>query len=414
MKQVRDLAYVADDCVKLYRRDLAPPEPGFWPWLCHIPTYVSTMPTRHRLAKKIHKLKERVREVGERRQRYDVKLPDNQQGGDNRDDDDDESLVADGDDERRKLLLEDGLRALDVDGGQGQQQQIIEVENAIIGMLPKDFVSKDDIHKIVTRCLKESDLGLVPKDQQQQQGGGRRLQDGGDDSMEEAGERCFDELVSRGFISPAPPFPPAGLKIKSCIVDPSVKTFISNISKSDNFIDDLPTHLQHQIDIRKLAQKPQPQQHKPWWWCPLPTCINCIHDDDGGKPLPPMDERVKLLKKLPEEYRLNVLDLRGCTGLTMRHLTSICELVPSLKYLSLRKTNVFWLPSQMSNLLHLETLDIRDTRVQAKAMRNIFLQELRHLLAGGGGNIASDAATQLSTVKIPKKIGKNTEILRHV
>uniref|UniRef100_A0A0E0F869 Uncharacterized protein n=1 Tax=Oryza meridionalis TaxID=40149 RepID=A0A0E0F869_9ORYZ len=161
MKQVRDLAYVADDCVKLYRRDLAPPEPGFWPWLCHIPTYVSTMPTRHRLAKKIHKLKERVREVGERRQRYDVKLPDNQQGGDNRDDDDDESLVADGDDERRKLLLEDGLRALDVDGGQGQQQQIIEVENAIIGMLPKDFVSKDDIHKIVTRCLKESDLGAA-------------------------------------------------------------------------------------------------------------------------------------------------------------------------------------------------------------------------------------------------------------
>uniref|UniRef100_A0A0E0F868 Uncharacterized protein n=1 Tax=Oryza meridionalis TaxID=40149 RepID=A0A0E0F868_9ORYZ len=215
--------------------------------------------------------------------------------------------------------------------------------------------------------------------------------------MEEAGERCFDELVSRGFISPAPPFPPAGLKIKSCIVDPSVKTFISNISKSDNFIDDLPTHLQHQIDIRKLAQKPQPQQHKPWWWCPLPTCINCSHDDDGGKPLPPMDERVKLLKKLPEEYRLNVLDLGGCTGLTMRHLTSICELVHSLKYLSLRKTNVFWLPSQMSNLLHLETLDIRDTRVQAKATRNIFLQELRHLLAGGGGNIASDAATQLST-----------------
>lgn len=72
MRQVRDIAYVADDCITLYRRDLTPPEPGFWPWLRHVPTWLSTVPTRHRLAKKIHELKDRVRDVGERRQRYGV------------------------------------------------------------------------------------------------------------------------------------------------------------------------------------------------------------------------------------------------------------------------------------------------------------------------------------------------------
>uniref|UniRef100_A0A0E0J547 Rx N-terminal domain-containing protein n=1 Tax=Oryza nivara TaxID=4536 RepID=A0A0E0J547_ORYNI len=258
---------------------------------------------------------------------------------------------------------------------------------------------------LVRRWLAE---GLVAKDQQQQ---GGRLRDGsGDDiSMEEAGERYFNELVFRGFIRPAPPLRPAGLKIKSCIMDPSVKTFIS---KSDNFIDDLPTHLQRQIEIRKLLRSHNPHSTN------RGGGVRCRHVSFAatttmtGKPLPPMDEMVMLLKDLPEEYRLHVLDLGGCTGLTMLHLTNICELVPSLKYLSLRKTNVFLLPSQM-NLLHLETLDIRDTRLQANALRNILIQELRHLFAGYVSEVTVDAA-QLSTVKIPKKLGKNTEILKHV
>uniref|UniRef100_A0A0D3HPI2 Rx N-terminal domain-containing protein n=1 Tax=Oryza barthii TaxID=65489 RepID=A0A0D3HPI2_9ORYZ len=252
---------------------------------------------------------------------------------------------------------------------------------------------------LVRRWLAE---GLVAKDQQQQ---GGRLRDGsGDDiSMEEAGERYFNELVFRGFIRPAPPLRPAGLKIKSCIMDPSVKTFISNISKSDNFIDDLPTHLQRQIEIRKLLRSHNPHSTN------RGGGVRCRHVSFAatttmtGKPLPPMDEMVMLLKDLPEEYRLNVLDLGGCTGLTMLHLTNI----------SFRKTNVFRLPSQMNNLLHLETLDIRDTRLQANALRNILIQELRHLFACYVSEATVDAA-QLSTVKIPKKLGKNTEILKHV
>uniref|UniRef100_A0A0E0F865 Disease resistance N-terminal domain-containing protein n=1 Tax=Oryza meridionalis TaxID=40149 RepID=A0A0E0F865_9ORYZ len=75
MKQVRDIAYVADDNIKLYMRDLQPPEEGFLAWLRHKPKYILTMRTRRRVAKDIKELKERVREVGKRRLRYGVDLP---------------------------------------------------------------------------------------------------------------------------------------------------------------------------------------------------------------------------------------------------------------------------------------------------------------------------------------------------
>uniref|UniRef100_J3N9Y3 Uncharacterized protein n=1 Tax=Oryza brachyantha TaxID=4533 RepID=J3N9Y3_ORYBR len=481
MKQVRDLAYVADDCVKLYRRDLRPPEPGFWPWLRHIPTWVRTAPRRHRLANKIHKLKERVREVGERRQRYDVNVPRDAAAGDGT------SQVAARDGNIGwELLEESSLRALDAktfesikygankDAAPARDaaSQVLKIIldkrerpanvaaarmlgralSADLNRTSNEKELADDINGLLENLQKETrEAGvanhvmvfcysrlsthqksclqyLTTFDEEKSisrtclirrwlaegtVSGWDKQQDEEDDptrSMEEAGERCFRELVYRGFISPAPA-PPAGLKIKSCVVDPSVKNFISRISKADNFIDDLPTHLRHQIDIRKLVQRQPPQpQRRPWWWCPPPTCVTTLCGADEGKQLPPVDAIVKLLKQLPEEYRLNVLDLGGCVGLTMTHLTTICDLVPSLKYLSLRKTNIYWLPKQMNNLLHLETLDIRDTRVQANAMRGIFLQELRHLLAG----CVTDDEAQLHTVRVPDKLGKNTEILKHV
>jgi hypothetical protein len=77
MKQVRDIAYIAGDCIELYRRDLMPAHRGggLLARLRHLPVYLQTIPARHRLAKEISELKERVREVGERRMRYDVKVP---------------------------------------------------------------------------------------------------------------------------------------------------------------------------------------------------------------------------------------------------------------------------------------------------------------------------------------------------
>jgi hypothetical protein len=251
-------------------------------------------------------------------------------------------------------------------------------------------------------------------------------------NLEEAGERCFAELVFLGFLSPAPapaaPVPaaavPTGLKVKCCFVNDPVKKFISSMSQSENFLSDLPTHLQHQIEIRKLVaqSEPQQQQQKQPWRLSSICCPTAAtgHDDDEGKQLPPMDELVKLLRRLPQEYRLNVIDLGGCKALRMCHLRSICKCVPSLKYLSLRNTNVSKLPKEMTDLLNLETLDIRDTAdMQAAAMRHIFLQEIKHVLAGCIKITAKDDSGKTNyeeacTVLMPRRIGSKTEVLKHV
>lgn len=92
----------------------------------------------------------------------------------------------------------------------------------------------------------------------------------------------------------------------------------------------------------------------------------------------------------------------------------------SLKYLSLRKTNVSKLPKEMTDLLNLETLDIRDTAdMQAAAMRHIFLQEIKHVLAGCIKITAKDDSGKTNyeeacTVLMPRRIGSKTEVLKHV
>uniref|UniRef100_A0A0A9DSK3 Disease resistance R13L4/SHOC-2-like LRR domain-containing protein n=1 Tax=Arundo donax TaxID=35708 RepID=A0A0A9DSK3_ARUDO len=138
----------------------------------------------------------------------------------------------------------------------------------------------------------------------------------------------------------------------------------------------------------------------------------------------PMDELVDFLKELPKTYRLNVLDLGGCRGLKKRHLKSICK-VTSLRYLSLRNTDVSGLPyREMQELRLLETLDIRDTGSSPLPnTKHIFLRKLRHLLAGtttttnGGTETPSDqASVPLSAVRMPRRIGDMTsmETLSHV
>jgi hypothetical protein len=84
MKQVRDIAYIAQDCIELYMRDLAPPEKGIWARMRHVPVLLKTWWPRHRLANRLRDLKVRVRDVGERRQRYGVTVPEAKKGNTNK------------------------------------------------------------------------------------------------------------------------------------------------------------------------------------------------------------------------------------------------------------------------------------------------------------------------------------------
>uniref|UniRef100_A0A0E0BLR9 Uncharacterized protein n=1 Tax=Oryza glumipatula TaxID=40148 RepID=A0A0E0BLR9_9ORYZ len=49
-----------------------------------------------------------------------------------------------------------------------------------------------------------------------------------------------------------------GLKLKSCVVPDGVNEFISSMSRNENFVSNLPTQLQHQVEIRRFAGQDLP------------------------------------------------------------------------------------------------------------------------------------------------------------
>ncbi|KQK03630.2 uncharacterized protein LOC104583052 [Brachypodium distachyon] len=243
---------------------------------------------------------------------------------------------------------------------------------------------------------------------------------GGGATPEEAGERCFRELLLRGFIRAARRSD-AGI-VKSCRMDGPVKDFVDGITKSENFLATLPAHLQRQLDIRRIVRRPRPFMPAPRRNMLLGSryCgAGCAWFDDEAED-DAMDKLVDYIKTLPKLYRLNVMDLGGCTGLRRHHLESFTE-VEYLRYLSLRDTDVPRLPHarHMNRLAQLETLDIRGTNIPPRDTMRICLPRLKHLLAGRRittTTAAETKATMLVTVHMPDRIGlmRDMETLSHV
>jgi hypothetical protein len=84
-----------------------------------------------------------------------------------------------------------------------------------------------------------------------------------------------------------------------------------------------------------------------------------------------------------------------------------------LKYLSLRRTDITQLPSEMNNLRELEVLDIRQTEIPPHATANILLLKLKRLHAG---HIDLNPSKFSSSGRIPHRIDKmvNMEVLSNV
>uniref|UniRef100_A0A0E0BLR8 Disease resistance R13L4/SHOC-2-like LRR domain-containing protein n=1 Tax=Oryza glumipatula TaxID=40148 RepID=A0A0E0BLR8_9ORYZ len=113
-------------------------------------------------------------------------------------------------------------------------------------------------------------------------------------------------------------------------------------------------------------------------------------DDDDRKVVHPMDQMVdQVLKKLPQEYRLNVIDLGGCQTLRTRRLNKICELVPSLR-----------IGPKMEVLKHVQIQDGGDELVRVGALER--LRKLGVVLDGREDNMA----------RLYRVIGRRSDTLR--
>uniref|UniRef100_A0A0D3HPI0 Disease resistance N-terminal domain-containing protein n=1 Tax=Oryza barthii TaxID=65489 RepID=A0A0D3HPI0_9ORYZ len=306
MKQVRDIAYVADDNIKLYMRDLVPPEKGFLAWLRHKPKYILTMRTRRRVAKDIKERKERVREVGKRRLRYGVDLP---KAGDAvppppSDQDDDDKMREDF---RRALLDEPPEQPASFvirwappflkKKAAAAVAPLSPIENTInkincsdaaIKEALKDYFLKKPVaadDDVATSAMKMLLCTLYAYPYR----GNKKTVDDLLKKLEENKGRiatwdvmffsysmlstpyksCLQYLttfnkeksisrtclvrrwVAEGLLDAAAPAAPTGLKLKSCVVPDGAKEFIYSMSKNENFVSNLPTHLQHQVEIRR-------------------------------------------------------------------------------------------------------------------------------------------------------------------
>ena len=98
---------------------------------------------------------------------------------------------------------------------------------------------------------------------------------------------------------------------------------------------------------------------------------------------------------LDKFINLRVLDIHGWNHLKDNDLKHICKMY-LLRYLSLRNTSVSIIPKTIKNLLHLETLDLRETRVTELPSQVGQLPKLLDLLVGSDHDPSSNAR-----VKIP-------------
>ncbi|WVZ50382.1 hypothetical protein U9M48_001640, partial [Paspalum notatum var. saurae] len=219
-------------------------------------------------------------------------------------------------------------------------------------------------------------------------------------------ECCFDELVHRGFLSPAE----TGVsgKAKSCTVHHLVHRFITGMATSVHFVDaGLPPDLACRFSIRSRIGGLETSRPN----------LTSAPGGGGG------NDMLALLDSLHKSFQwqvLRVLDLEGCKGLKEHHMKNICRII-LLKYLSLRNTDVTGLPKEIQKLKCLETLDIRQTKIRTFASKHVTLPMLKYLLAGhkeptrDHQNFGSFQELSV-TVRLPSGIRrmKNLEELSHV
>ncbi|KAF8772304.1 hypothetical protein HU200_005896 [Digitaria exilis] len=192
-------------------------------------------------------------------------------------------------------------------------------------------------------------------------------------TVEEVADDCFNELIGRNIIQAISNS--SNGKVKNCYIHDMVMEYIVFKSNDENFITIVGGH----------------------WQTPFPTYKVrrlSIHKSDGKeketvekmklshvRSLTALGSFKALHSTLHKFQILQVLDLEGCKDLTTKELKKICKM-QQLKYLSLRRTEVKYIPSKIGRLESLEVLDIRETGIRELPDSSDKLQRMEHILAG--------------------------------
>uniref|UniRef100_A0A0D9XFP7 Uncharacterized protein n=1 Tax=Leersia perrieri TaxID=77586 RepID=A0A0D9XFP7_9ORYZ len=192
-----------------------------------------------------------------------------------------------------------------------------------------------------------------------------------DMTVEEVGERYYNELMNRSMIRPLKEKVGASMAVDRCQIHGVVLQIILSKSIEENqlFIIDKHCNEIPQSKIRHLVVTRWNKEEKM-------ASINLSRIRSltvfGACPVSLISPKLGLLR---------VLDLEDAIDLENDDLKHIGDL-HHLRYLGLRKTKISRLPSSLQNLKYLETLDVQDTKVTHLPDGTAKLEKLRYLLAG--------------------------------
>ncbi|TVU48809.1 hypothetical protein EJB05_00085, partial [Eragrostis curvula] len=219
-------------------------------------------------------------------------------------------------------------------------------------------------------------------------------------SVDEA-NKCFNCLIERKFVHPDDIG--ATGRAKTCKVDPMVHKFITKIAMKQRILEarlppGLACHFSIFNDVRLRRTNA------------ISDFLVKIHDST---------QFCNLFALRSSQFsKLKVLDLEGCRCFDKHqcYLKDICRNIPMLKYLSLRGTDVTWLPNKINEIHELEVLDIRETEIPASETKKVLLLKLKRLLAGRttdqspSNSGSTGMAKDFSSVQIPELIEKMKDV----
>lgn len=173
------------------------------------------------------------------------------------------------------------------------------------------------------------------------------------ESLYEAGEKCFDELINKSLIQPL------SInwvkKANYCCVHDMVLDLITSLSREENFLTALGGQQYESVlrKIRRLSVHTSKQED-----AKVLSTMNMSH----VRSLTVFKKAFYLLPALSSFPWLSALDLTDCKQVDDRHTMFICHML-HLRYLWLRGTYITEIPDEIANLQLLQVLDLSETEI---------------------------------------------------